>query len=544
MPGLSFKTSGPNKWSDPYFLLILVAFLLFGILLFDAKLFLMGDDADYIMDAYHLVNDGIFPAGRSSLYALVLSLPVALFGTNVILLKCFSFLCALISFIVLYAAFYKRIPKRVLFPVLLFWVVNSSMQYYSSSNLSEAFFVMIQYLYLASVFHLFDRLDEEPQVMPVRSWLLIGLMGLLISLSKNIAIVAPVCLCLYFLLKKQWKSAGLSLGVFLIFKIPYELLLRLAYGKNTLQSQMGQVWAKDLYDRSKGQEDMAGFLSRLADNTRIYLGHHTLKEIGMKLENNISLVGMVILIGLVLVGIWVAYKRNQFIFFTSVYTVVMSGATFLALQPIVQQGRIIHILVPLIILLFFFGANAILQKIAAGRPLVPRIAFTVFTLIMLLANFARTREQISKNWPVFLANIDSEPFYGYTPDWVNYLEMGQWIAKNMPKEKTIAARKPNSLTIYSAGRPFYGIYSSENGLTADQLLEKLQRENIHYLVIASLRVDPLAYQPKKVISTMHSWADRIETAYPGSIRTVHAIGKLEPCYLVEVRFPEKFLAGK
>lgn len=188
--------------------------------------------------------------------------------------------------------------------------------------------------------------------------------------------------------------------------------------------------------------------------------------------------------------------------------------------------------------------NAILQKIAVGKSLVPRIALSVITLVMLLSNFSRTSEQVSKNWPVFLANIDNEPFYGYTNDWVNYLEMGKWIARNVPKDKTIAARKPNSLTIYSSGRPFYGIYNSENGLTADQLLAKLQKENIHYLVIASLRVDPLAYQPRKVISTIHSWADRIETAYPGSIRTVHAIGKLEPCYLVEVRFPEKFVAGK
>ena len=120
MLGSYFKLNGTNKWQDPYFLLLLVAFLLFGVLLFDAKLFLMGDDADYIMDAYHFVNNGIFPAGRSSLYALVLSLPVALFGTDVILLKCFSFLCALISFTVLYATFHGRVSRRVLFPVLLF----------------------------------------------------------------------------------------------------------------------------------------------------------------------------------------------------------------------------------------------------------------------------------------------------------------------------------------------------------------------------------------------------------------------------------------
>ena len=77
-------TKAKNPWLNPFFLALLGAFVLFGILLFDAKLFLMGDDADYILDAYNFIHKGTYPVGRSSLYAMVLAIPVAIVGTNVV----------------------------------------------------------------------------------------------------------------------------------------------------------------------------------------------------------------------------------------------------------------------------------------------------------------------------------------------------------------------------------------------------------------------------------------------------------------------------
>lgn len=527
-----------SKWLNPYFLILLAAYILFGILLFDAKLFLMGDDADYILDAYNFIHKGTYPVGRSSLYAMVLALPVAIVGTNVVALKCFSFLCAVIGFVVLYGSFYKKIPNRVLYPVLIFSVVNSSIQYYSSSNLSEAFYMMVQYIYIAAAFSLVKKLENK-EAKNLKSWLLIGFMGLVISLSKNIAIVVPVSLCIFFMLRKEWKNAGFAFVAFLIFKIPYEILLRLIYKQNTVVGQLDQVFAKDLYHKEKGTEDFGGFMSRLVDNTQIYISDHTITELGIKTGPGVYMATAIIFLGLIIYGLVIAFKRNKYVLLAGTYVTVLCGGTFLALQPAVQQGRIIHILIPLLLLLFLYAIDRLLEKFAGGAVMIQRVAIGVLFGLMLLSNLKTTSDNIQEKLPTFTENISGDPYYGYTTDWANYLDMGKWVVANIPADSLVAARKPNSLTVYSSGRPFYGIYNSEGAMNANQLLDKLQQEKVSYMILASLRLNPDQYIPNQFIGTMHSWAGRIEQAYPGTMQIVHQTGTLEPCMLVKINFPKE-----
>jgi hypothetical protein len=530
--------SGVEKWKNPYFYIMLAAFVLFGILLFDAKLFLMGDDADYILDAYNFIHSGTYPVGRSSLYAMVLALPVAIVGTNVVALKCFSFLCAIIGFVTLYGAFYKRIPHRILYAVLIFSIVNSSIQYYSSSNLSEAFYMMVQYFYLAAAFSLIQKLEKQ-EAKGIQSWLLIGFMGLVISLSKNIAIVVPLSLSIFFLLRKEWRNAGMAFIAFLIFKLPYELLLRMVYKQNTVVGQLDQVLAKDLYHHEKGREDFGGFINRLIENTQIYFSDHTITELGIKTSPGVYAITAILFIGLILYGLIVAFKRNHFVLLTGTYVTILCGGTFLALQPAVQQGRIIHILIPLLLLLLLYALEKVLSRVAGGNEMLPKIGTTVLAALIVLSNLTTTSEKIQEKLPTFTENISGDAYYGYTTDWINYLEMGKWVANNISPDSLVAARKPNSLTVYSYGRPFYGIYNSEGGMNANQLLDKLEKEKVRYLILASLRLNPDQYIPNQFIGTLHSWAARIEQAYPGTMQIVHQVGTLEPCMLVKINFPRE-----
>jgi len=123
-------------------LLFATSFLLFivtGALLFDCKIFLMGDDADYILDAFKFTHENVFPASRASLYAISLGLPVYIWGTNVIVLKLFSFVCAVAGFCIFYMAWRKRVPYPLLFFVLLFMAICSGLQYYSSQTCQKRF---------------------------------------------------------------------------------------------------------------------------------------------------------------------------------------------------------------------------------------------------------------------------------------------------------------------------------------------------------------------------------------------------------------------
>lgn len=528
------QTTTQHRWYNRYFLASTAVFVLMAVMQFDIKLFLMGDDANYILEASRFIKYNNYPDGQSGLYAMILGVPVGIFGIHIPLLKVFSFCCAVLGFVFFYRCFYNKVPGRILYTVLLFYALNSSIQYYSSSNLSEAFFMMVQHLYLVLVFQLLA-------VIPVKNrpgklqWLLVGGMGWLVSLSKNIAIVLPFALVLYFLLCKKWRLAALALGSFLLFKIPYEIMIHLCYGKNTAVGQLGQVMAKDLYHPEKGTETITGFIRRIAGNAQIYFSRETLAEFGFAVSPGHFFISTLLFAVLLLYGAWAAYKTNKYIFYTAVYTGVLCAGTFLALQPAVAQNRIIIIIAPLLLLLLLFTLDALLQKINIHRKLATTAGWVLASLIC-LTNFIRTADNIQTKFPVLIENLHGNAYYGYTPDWINYLEMGKWIQQHIDRAAVIAARKPNTLSVFCDGRPFYGIYSCPVNLDAKQLLLRLRNDRVKYLILASIRANPAVADPQAIVTAVHEYAVRIEKAYPGIFKEIHRIGVEEPCYLVEINY--------
>jgi len=537
--GMMNASSEPLKkkksW-DARFLLTFFCFIVVGMLLFDVKIFLMGDDADYIFDAFDFVHKGLYPSGRSSLYSMMLGIPILFFGTNVVVLKCFSFLCALLGFLFLYRAFYRKIPNWMLYSVLFFSAINSSLQVFSSSNLSEAFFMMVQYGFIVAVFLLLGKL-EKPTERLWKYWILVGFMGLVISLSKNIAIIAPISLVVYFLMRKEWRNSLNSLGVFLVFKIPYEILLRLIFNQNTVVSQWSQVMAKDLYHHEKGGETFSGFIDRFFANTQIYFSNVVLTELGFQIGKGISILASAILVALLLFACYCSFKNNKFVFFTCIYVAIMCAGTFFALQPAVAEARIILIFVPLLLVLLLFALHNLFAYFSKFSSFISISVLGIFLVFLFFKNLQKTFAKVQENQTMLIENLSGDIYYGYTTDWVNYLQMGKWVKENIPDNVTVAARKPNSLTIYSDGRPYVGIYSFPTNLNADQLLMKLKQDDIQYLVVASLRANPAQYIPGRYITTIRAYITKIEESYKSAFTIVHQIGKEETCYLVKINYP-------
>lgn len=521
-------------WFNLTFLVLVLGFILMGILNFSVKLFLMGDDANYILDGYNFVYRHTYPQ-QSSLYGMVLGVIELFTSTNVVLLKCCSFLFALVGFITLYRIGYKRIDARIFYPMLIYCVISSNLQYYSSSNLSEAFYMMLQYLYTGYVFIFMDRLATGANMR--KHWLILGFMGLLLSLGKNVAIVGPLAVVVYFLAYKQWRHALYALGVFLLFKVPYEVMLRFVYQRNTGVGQLDQVLNKNLYHPEQGRETLAGFGIRLVKNAQIYLGQITLKELGIVTSGWVTFIATLVIAGILAAAVFFARKCNRYVFFISLYTGIMAVVTFLALQPAVAQDRIIIILVPFLILLLFYGGLQLAGRINSKYPAVNTTVFYGILAVSGFVNLKVASATVSNNLPVLQENLGGDLYYGYTPDWINYLEMGSWVSEHIPGEQVVAARKPNSLSVYSKGRDFYGIYNSPDNLDADQLLAKLKEQKINYMILASLRGDPAVANPKNIITTLHRYCAKIVQKYPNALKVVHTIGKDEPCYLVKINYP-------
>lgn len=526
-----------SNWFNLPFVLLCFSFILSGILNFNVKLFLMGDDANYILDGYNFIHRHAYPE-QSSLYGMLTGVIELVTGTDVVLLKCCSFLFAFTGFVTLYRIGYRRIAPAILYPVLIFSIINSNLQYYSSSNLSEAFFMMLQYLYTGYIFLFMDRLSKDGEGM-VKYWLGLGFMGLLMSLGKNVAIVAPMAIVVCFLCNGQWRNALKAFGVFLLFKLPYELLLRLVYHKNTAVGQLDQVLAKDLYHHEAGRETLTGFGMRFVENIQIYLSQVTLKEFGLVTGGWLGLLATLVMAALLVTATLFARKRNRYVFFIGLYTGIMMGTTFFALQPAVAQDRIIIVYLPYMLLLLLFASGPVMKKINGKHPGFNKKLYYAVLLLIGLINFKIISVTIRNNLPVLKENISGDPYFGYTTDWTNYLEMGQWVTEHVGKNEVVAARKPNSLSVYCNGRDFYGIYNFPTNLNADQLLDKLKKDKVSYMILASLRADARVANPRNIITTLHKYGAKIIEKYPRSMKVVHTIGKTEPCYLVKIIYPEK-----
>jgi len=180
--------------------------------------------------------------------------------------------------------------------------------------------------------------------------------------------------------------------------------------------------------------------------------------------------------------------------------------------------------------MLFYSFYKLLEAYAPPlRFVIPVIA----AFICVTVNTVRSTDKIIRNLPVLKRNLEGDTFYGYTTDWLNYLQMGQEVAARIPDTVLVAARKPNSLTVYTGGRSFFGVYSVPDTATADGLLHELKINHVHYLMLASLRRHNKT-ESGEIIATMENYRDVIAAKYPDRIKTLWKTGTTEPCYLVEV----------
>src|SRR5947208_2510459 len=91
-------------------LILMAVSLIFSFLLFDIRISEGGDDSGYIQRGWYFITRHEFPFYQGPLYPLVLAIPLALFGINLVMLKLTSVIFALGALWFTYLAFRKRIP--------------------------------------------------------------------------------------------------------------------------------------------------------------------------------------------------------------------------------------------------------------------------------------------------------------------------------------------------------------------------------------------------------------------------------------------------
>jgi hypothetical protein len=542
-----------EKWFDKndkklfYILLGLCLFLSF--ISFNARISEAHDDALYLEGGWRYVNEfpSYFYTQNAPLYPMFLGLLIKIFGFKLILFKLFSVIFNAFGFIFFYKALRKRIPAIVFVPVVIFHAANHLIIYYASMTFTEAFYFFLQGLFFLYAVKVVDAVTKNGVDFKsqLKLWLMLGLSMFLLSTAKSSAIVVIPAILLFFVIYKNWKAAGVSVASYLVFKVIYEVIVRTVWdAQNQFKGQSKILLQKDPYNAAAGNEDLSGFVQRFFDNCDLYMGKRFYQLLGWRDEFHVqetSEYGFVafITIVLALVGFWFIFKqKNKVMVLLALFTGAQAVLSFIILQARWDQPRIILVCMPVILILIFYAFYKF-----TDRPGIGPAIYTVLIVLVIGSVLLSSTKRGLKNLPIVQKNLKGDKYFGYTPDWQNFLKCSEWCADSLPKESLVASRKAPMSFVYGKGKKFFPIYSviKKDPVTEqsnpDSAMAFFQKNKVTHVMLASLRMDP-TNPGNGYINTVHNIMIPIFNSpkYKDKLRLVHVEGISEETYLYEINY--------
>ncbi len=451
-----------GKYQNLYFYLSMGLLTLFSILLFDVRISEGGDDSGYLLSAKKFIEGTSFPSFHGAFYSILIGLIIKLFGFKLMLFKLLSLLFLLGSQTFLYYGLKNRISPFILVSTLLISSVCSGLIYFGSQTYTEAFFLFLQggfiFVFFKYLFNTPNNFSHIKQSWP--SYLAVGAIALMMYTTRNVGIVSFLTLVAYFLLDKKFIPALYVFVSYQLFSFPYGLYKKLAWGitQTDMSGQLQLVLQKDPYNKALGTENVAGIFTRVIENLKNYLSKIFMQQIGLKdfADNNTNLFIAILIVAILLGGLVLAFtSKNKVLKFILLYIGMSLGATFIALHQMWSQARMVIVYIPLLLiaLAWTFALISRFKKLAFFKY-IP----IVFFIIIFFKSFLFTAHKASDHQKILTKNLSGNKYYGYTPDWINFLKMSEWAAKKVDGEYKIGSRKPSMSFIYGKGREFYPLY--------------------------------------------------------------------------------------
>ncbi len=518
--------------------------LFLSFISFNARISEAHDDALYLEGGWRYVNEFpvYFYTQNAPLYPMFLAVLIKLMGLRLIVFKLFSMLFNLLGFILFYKALRGKIPAIIFFPVALFHAANYLIIYFASMTFTEAFYFFLQ----GCFFYQAVKITELPAIVADdirqswKKWLLLGLCMFLVSTAKSSAIFVIPSLVLFFAIELNWKAAGYSVLSYLVIKLPYELLVRSIWdAPNQFKGQSRILLQKDPYDKSLGDEDVAGFIQRFIDNCNLSLSKRFYQILGWMDEGSLDTNGFITLLtaGLILLGLWQAFKRkHRIILMLALFSGAQLVLSFVILQARWDQPRITLVCMPVLLILVFFGLYAIAEKRDFMRTIM-----VVLIVLMCGSVLLSSLKRGVKNIPIVQRNLKGDKYFGYTADWQNFLKCSEWCADSLPQNSLVASRKAPMSFVYGKGKKFFPVYSvvkkdtATNQSNADSALAYFRKNGVTHVMLGSLRINP-ADPSAGFINTMHNIIAPIAQKYPLKLNLLHTEGQFEEAYVYELKY--------
>jgi hypothetical protein len=439
--------------------------------LFDIRVNIAGDDTDYILAGYQFLKEGIFPTWHSPLYSVFLALPIALFGVSLVPLKITSSI--LFSLYFLYITFKNRIDSKLLIIVTLIISINSFVAFYSAFTFGEAFYMFFQALFLFYAFKLIESTENK-----FIHFVYLGLILIALYMAKTVGIAGIGSLIVFFALQKNWKKLIFSLSAFGVAYLFTGFIKKVIWGVsgNQFSSQLQSLMQKDPYNAALGNEDVKGYFMRIIDNSNLYISKHFFRFLGFRPfdATTIEPVLTILFYLLIIIALYFSFRNNKYILLTIIYTGAFLGITFIMVQKVWDQDRLIIPVFTYMLLLVFWAILKIFQLSGAQ---VVRVVPYLLAIIVLGATLKTTTLKIDENKDILSASLKGNIYYGYTPDWENYLKMCAVSGEMLNDTALVACRKSGMAFIYGK-QMFYGI----NNVPTTNVDSLLNNSNFYYSV--------------------------------------------------------------
>jgi hypothetical protein len=433
---------------------------LVSFLLFDIKVTEAGDDSAYIQMTYNLIKYGRLSNLQASGYAMFLAIFYSIFGLNLAIFKLLSILCVLGSIYFTYRAFSGKIQGYILHVALFLTSVNYLIGFYASTTFSEPLFMLLQSLFLWYAIQIY-----VPHITnnwkDLKRTIILAFMVFLLMLTRNIALVVPVSVMIFLVIRKNFVEVLKFSVAFLILYLPYYFLRGALFksAENQYGSQFSFIMMKNPYKPSLGNEDLGGFVQRFMDNANQFLSKHLLKQMGFLDPDSKQLFPVVALL-VILIGISaivLAFRnKKDAISLIGIYVVCMLGGTFLAMQKIWDQDRFILIYYPFILIIIFW----FFREVSMLKPVLKFIKPLSYVLMILIAGFSiqRTLTRIAEHQDELPYSLKGDMTYGLTPDMKNFAAISKYAGEHVPDTAKILSRKP-SISFIHGKREFYGLFA-------------------------------------------------------------------------------------
>lgn len=137
-------------------------------------------------------------------------------------------------------------------------------------------------------------------------------------------------------------------------------------------------------------------------------------------------------------------------------------------------------------------------------------------------------------YPILKRNLAGDIYYGYTPDWQNYLKMSRFVGDSLPSNAYVACRKAPMSFVYGQGKKFYPVYNVLSS-DPDSVLNIFKRDSVTHVILASLRRDPKKIDGM-IINTLHRMLGPVQQKYPQKLVLIKQIGESEPAFLYQIKY--------